>query len=260
MPRPQRNVFGTFTCARYDAKGDTLLHVNVAGVITGSNGIITVPGGGIIRAGRLTQTGSIGSASTIFGKGKKYQENLNKLSQQQINALQLIYDAYSHLLAKKEFEKIHGTNYVQYAEIIKLLKAIQITNHDLKLLIDIAENALVGSVNVGSLYTSYVYNEIKVALLQKRIKEVLSDKNTHNTATSVTGQFTATQTFTLAPMYSYYIYVYGMPEFGVGFDPVKLAFIKALPQFSVLGQLDKDPLLTDMGGNLIQATTTPSNP
>jgi hypothetical protein len=161
----------------------------------------------------------------------------NQVTTVQVAALQKIYDLYAVVLAQKQYEQL-PKNYVQYAELLTQLKAIQINDPQLRLLIDVAENALVGSVNVGALYTNYAYNEIKVALLNKRIKEILSDKNSKQTASNVSGQFTATQTFTLSPIFSYYIYLYGIPEFGVGFDPVKLAFLRSLPQFMIQGSLD----------------------
>lgn len=184
-----------------------------------------------------------GDGNERVGPGTKL---MNKLSKKQIESLQVIYSSYTSLLAGKEYENLSNYNYAQYVEIAKLLKLVQINDPDLKLFISIAENSLLGTVNVGQLYTRYAYNEIKVALLTKRINEILADKNTQSTATNVEGQFSATQTFTLSPLYSYYIYVYGMPEFGVGFDPVKLAFIKSLPQFTVMGQPDNEPIVSDV--------------
>lgn len=156
----------------------------------------------------------------------------NQVTTSQVIALQQIYDLYALMLAQKKYENL-PKNYTQYIDLLNQLKAIQINDPQLRLLIDVAENALVGSVNVGALYTNYAYNEIKVALLNKRIKEILSDKNSKQTASNVSGQFTATQMFTLSPIFSYYIYLYGIPEFGVGFDPMKMSFVRSLPQFNV---------------------------
>lgn len=158
----------------------------------------------------------------------------NKITPNQVAALQKVYDLYAVILAQKQYEKL-PKNYIQYTDLLAQLKGIQVNDPQLQLLIEVAENSLVGSVNVGALYTNYAYNEIKVALLNKRIKEILSDKNSKQTASNVSGQFTATQMFTLSPIFSYYIYLYGVPEFGVGFDPVKMAFVRSLPQFSIQG-------------------------
>ena len=161
------------------------------------------------------------------------------ITAEQLIALNDIFNSYTSLLANKSFESIPN-NYTQYTQILMQLKSIQIADPNLQLFIQIAENSLTGSMNVGSMYTSYAYNEIKVALLNKRIREILSDKNTQQTANNVSGQFTATQTFTMAPIFSYYVYLYGLPEFGVGFEPAKMAFLMSLPQFIVQGKPDNN--------------------
>jgi len=168
----------------------------------------------------------------------------NVINSSQLAALEQIYESYTLLLADKSFETI-PTNYAKYNELLTQLKSIKITDSNLELLIQITENSLTGSMNVGALYTSYAYNEIKVALLNKRIREILSDKNTHQAATNVSGQFTATQTFTMAPIFSYYVYLYGLPEYGVGFDPAKMAFLQSLPQFMVQGKPDHENIQSD---------------
>ena len=166
------------------------------------------------------------------------------ITAEQLIALNDIFNSYTSLLANKSFESIPN-NYTQYTQILMQLKSIQIADPNLQLFIQIAENSLTGSMNVGSMYTSYAYNEIKVALLNKRIREILSDKNTQQTANNVSGQFTATQTFTMAPIFSYYVYLYGMPEFGVGFEPSKMAFLQSLPQFVVQGKPDNEEIKSD---------------
>lgn len=168
----------------------------------------------------------------------------NVINSSQLAALEQIYESYTLLLADKSFETI-PTNYAKYNALLTQLKSIQITDSNLELLIQITENSLTGSMNVGALYTSYAYNEIKVALLNKRIREILSDKNTQQAATNVSGQFTATQTFTMAPIFSYYVYLYGLPEYGVGFDPAKMAFLQSLPQFMVQGKPDHENIQSD---------------
>ena len=39
------------------------------------------------------------------------------------------------------------------------------------------------------------------------------------------GEFVITKTFKLAAVYSYYIILYGLPAFGVGFDTTKLTLL-----------------------------------
>jgi hypothetical protein len=159
----------------------------------------------------------------------------------QLTTLQTVYNSYVTMLASRSYEKI-PSNYPQFLRLLRIIKNIHIDDYRLQMLIYIAENALVGSINANTLYQRYAYDEIKLALLNKRIQEILSDKNTITTTASTTGQFNATVTFKLAPIFSYYVYVYGMPEYGVGFDPDKLAFLRSLPIFNVANAPDNDPI------------------
>lgn len=163
------------------------------------------------------------------------------LSSSQITSLHTIYTQYTTLLADKSYELI-PSNYTQYLALLNQIKSINVSDYQLQMLIFIAENALVGSINANTLYQRYAYDEIKVALLNKRIQEILSGKNVIETTSSTTGQFTATKTFKLAPLFSYYVYVYGMPAFGVGFDHNKLNFLKSLPIFNVEDKPDTDTI------------------
>jgi hypothetical protein len=40
-----------------------------------------------------------------------------------------------------------------------------------------------------------------------------------------TGQLSVNKTFKLAPVFNLYILIYGMPEFGVGFDQIKISYL-----------------------------------
>jgi hypothetical protein len=148
----------------------------------------------------------------------------------QVNFLTTVYNQYVTLLANKNYEQI-PSNYQKYIALLNQVKSIKVKDYKLQTLLYVVENGLVGSMNANNLYQRYAYDEIKVGLLNKRIKEILSDKNVKETISSTTGQFQATKTFKLSPLFSYYIYLYGMPEYGVGFDPVKLAFVRSLPFF-----------------------------
>jgi hypothetical protein len=168
--------------------------------------------------------GNIGSTTTTTHLSVEITPN-------QVNVLQTIYDQYVTLLADRTYEKI-PSNYQAYITLLNQVKAINVQDYKLQTLIYIVENGLVGSMNASNLYQRFAYDEIKVGLLNKRIREILSDKNVKETISSTSGQFSATKTIKLSPIFSYYIYLYGMPAFGVGFDPAKLAFIKSLPFFN----------------------------
>jgi len=189
--------------------------------------------------------------SHVVVQPTKYEQILTSA---QIASLQSIYNQYTTLLANKSYELI-PSNYTQYLTLLNQIKSIDVTDYQLQMLIYIAENALVGSINANTLYQRYVYDEIKVALLNKRIQEILSNKNLVETVSSTTGQYTITKTFKLSPIFSYYVYVYGMPAFGVGFDHNKLNFIKSLPIFNIENSSDTDAIAwpyVDTGAPLIK--------
>lgn len=158
----------------------------------------------------------------------------------QINTLNTVHQNYSLLLSEKKYEQI-PSNYVTFLKLLNSLKSINVLYDSvLSLLIRIAENALTGSMNVNTIYTSYAYNEIKIALLNKRIEEILSNKNVIHTISSTSSTIVATKTMKLSPVYSYYVYLYGCPAYGVGFDPSRLAFVQSLPFFKNKNENDLD--------------------
>ena len=102
-------------------------------------------------------------------------------------------------------------------------------NGNVKLLFQIALDGLTGALNSKSLSVENADLEINLAMTKKQLEDVLSKKNEINAMHGDTsGQFAISKTFKLAPIYSYYIYLYGMPEFGVGFDPKKLTLVKSI--------------------------------
>jgi hypothetical protein len=155
----------------------------------------------------------------------------------QLSVLNTVEQNYSLLLSEKKYEQIQS-NYTVFLNLLKTLRSINVYDVKLSLLIKIAENALVGSMNVNTLYSSYAYNEIKIALLNKRIEDILSNKNVIETIASTSSTMVASKTIKLSPIFSYYIYLYGCPVYGVGFDASKLSFIKNLPFFKGDGSIN----------------------
>lgn len=149
----------------------------------------------------------------------------------QIATLNTIHLNYSLLLAEQKYEQIPA-NYMVFLKLLNSLRTIVEYDKNLSLFIKIANNALVGAINANTISASYAYNEIKIALLNKYIEDILSNKNMIKIISSTTSTMVATKTMNLSPIYSYYIFLYGLPAYGVGFDPMKLAFIKKLPFFN----------------------------
>ena len=194
----QNTIFGV--CAQYP-------YSNIFGVYPGSS-----------QTGSSSQNGSSETKAPSVRNG---------LTLPQFNALRTVYTSYSSMLSSKKYEQI-PQSITQYMALVKVIKTIDIADPIFFLLISIVSNILLGSTFANKLYASYAYNEIAIITLNKRIEEILSNVNNVQTSTG-TGQFQVTQFVKLSPIYSYYVHLYGMPEFGIGFDPNKLAFLKTLP-------------------------------
>ena len=107
---------------------------------------------------------------------------------------------------------------------------LRIKNTTLKTLFKITNDGLVGSLHSRELNQQNIDLQLRVAMLQKKNDDILSGKNTHSAigGDSASGQFELKKTFKLAPLYSYYIYLYGLPAFGVGFEPAKLTLLSTI--------------------------------
>ena len=98
-------------------------------------------------------------------------------------------------------------------------------NTNLKLLFQTVRDGLEGSLNSKFLTIRNTELEIQVLALTKTNQDILSGKNEIVAVGDVCGNLTAHKTIRLKPLYSNYIYLYGMPASGVGFDPVKLSLL-----------------------------------
>jgi hypothetical protein len=101
-------------------------------------------------------------------------------------------------------------------------------NTNLKLLFQIARDGLDGALHSRTLFMENADLDVKVLMLQKKNDDILSGKNEIKSIANTSGQFSISKTFKLAPLYSYYIYLYGMPAMGVGFDETKLSLLTTL--------------------------------
>ena len=155
------------------------------------------------------------------------------ISDAQIESLTATYDAYAFPMQMKRFESI-PTDYTAYIALLDKLQAIYVFDSKLSLLLNIAIAALVGAMNLHTMYEAYAYDEVKVAILTKRLDEVLAGKNAASVIAGegTTSTMVATKTIKLSPVFSYYVYLYGLPAYGVGFDPAKLGFLQRMPVFS----------------------------
>jgi hypothetical protein len=97
------------------------------------------------------------------------------------------------------------------------------TNLGLRLLFQITEDGLIGAINSFDL--NYLNTELtqRNSELQLTINDFENKVNVKSVLKTDTGNVSFQKSFTLAPLFSYYIVLYGMPAAGVGFDPEKLS-------------------------------------
>lgn len=149
------------------------------------------------------------------------------LSNAYITILRIIETQYGANMANKTYELI-PSNYELYTSLISDLKIIQskTTNSTMTLLLKIAEDTLIGAVNSYALYGDNLILQLDKATLEKRVDDILTDKNTALVENTFgTSNMSLNKTFKLAPVFNYYIMIYGLPCAGSGFDPVKINFL-----------------------------------
>jgi len=99
------------------------------------------------------------------------------------------------------------------------------SNTSLYILFQITAEALTGAMNSYGLNTLNVELKVQNIDLQSVIEQLLSKENVKTAYAEVSGGLEMTKTFELAPLFVYYIQLYGVPEMGAGFDPNKLYIV-----------------------------------
>lgn len=141
--------------------------------------------------------------------------------------LKIIESMYGANMASKTYEDIPN-NYDQYVQLYESLQTLQAqtTNNDLTLLLQIAEHTLVGAVNSYTIYGENVLLRVDKTTLENRVSELLNKVNVESVNDGESdSNLGVVRAFRLAPVYNYYIMIYGMPASGAGFDPVKISFL-----------------------------------
>jgi hypothetical protein len=156
-----------------------------------------------------------------------YIENADlDFSTDMVNSIGTIDTQYTSRMANHQYADIPTDltqSLVLHDEVTREYEAA--TNANLKTLLQITLDGLNGSINSYALYTQHLTMNIKNSLLEKRIEDILSGKNEKEVISDTCGQFTISKTFTFAPLFSYYIAAFGLPQFGVGFDKDKLSLM-----------------------------------
>jgi len=180
-------------------------------------------------AGLGTGSGSTGNGGTTGGGGSTGGTVL--FNSNTITALDIIQLNYVKKMADRNYLGI--PNSIEEYLLLNNIVANEITaqtNTNLRLLLQLANDAMTGALHSKTLNSDNTDLNLQNLLLNRRIDDILSGKNEVKAMGSTEGEFVITKTFKLAPLYSYYIYLYGMPAYGVGFDPTKLNILVTMLQ------------------------------
>lgn len=156
--------------------------------------------------------------------------DLNAISKTDLTSIKTIERLYTLNMENKKYEYIPNdyTQYIQLYMVIQLL--LQKTkNATLLLLFNIVKEALVGSINSYTIYGDNVSLRLINTDLNKQISNFGKNK-IFVEMTNTSGQMTLKKTFKLAAIFNYYILIYGMPDYGVGFDPVRISYLMQVLQ------------------------------
>lgn len=176
----------------------------------------------------FTQSSNL--ARSMTNPISNFSSSNNNLTVDTINTLNIIEKNYTSNMSSKLYASIPNN----YETLLNLYNVIMTANNKysnneaLNILFKIAGEGLIGSMNAYGLNTSNMEVTIQNNILQKTIDDMLSGKNKKTAYSNSSGNLSIKKSFTLAPLFSYYIAIYGMPERGVGFDQSKIAMLLAV--------------------------------
>lgn len=145
----------------------------------------------------------------------------------ELESLLVIQQMYTAHLANRTYADI-PVDYVQYLQLREIADNARIkynSNSALAVLFQITVDGITGAINAYGLNTLNVETQVQNAYLQGVIQEIINGVNVNKAFDRNVGTFTMSQNLSLAPLFRYYISLYGVPAPGVGFDPTKLALV-----------------------------------
>ena len=146
-----------------------------------------------------------------------------------IQALNVIESNYVEKMAMRKYLEIPDSVFDYLTLNDTMLAAIaKQKNTNLRLLFQIATDGMAGALHSKTLSSDNTDLNFQVLMLNTKVEDILSGKNEVKALGENSGEFVITKTFKLSPLYSYYIYLYGMPAYGVGFDATKLSLLRTI--------------------------------
>ncbi len=149
------------------------------------------------------------------------------ITQNELESLISIQKLYTTHLNSKTYTEIpvDYTQYLKLREIANSAVAKYKDNQALSVLFQITVDGITGAINAYGLNTSNIEIKVQNIDLSTRINEIIDGYNVTKAFDDTSGTLSMTKTFKLAPLFQYYIRIYGFPTSATGFDPVKLALV-----------------------------------
>ena len=181
--------------------------------------------------GKSLMTGVQNTSKSLINPVSTSSQQELQFGSELLNTLQKIETFYVGKMALRKYLEI-PTSVPSFLSLNDtMLNAIsKQKNTNLRLLFQIARDGMDGALHSRGLFVDNADLDIRVLMLNKKVEDILSGKNEVKAVGDTSGKITITKTFKLAPIYSYYIYLYGMPAYGVGFDATKLSLLATIMQ------------------------------
>lgn len=182
----------------------------------------------------MSRSKSLMTGAATVGKSLINPVSTNSVQELQfgpaiVNAFNTIETNYVGLMSNRKYLDINDSVSAYLALFDTMTTAISTQkNTNLKLLMQIATDGMTGALHSKTLSSDNTDLNMQVLLLNKKNDDILSGKNEVTALGNTSGEFVISKTFKLAPLYSYYIYLYGLPAFGVGFDTSKLSLVATI--------------------------------
>jgi hypothetical protein len=146
-----------------------------------------------------------------------FENNEQQFTVEHLNNLETKYTMH---LAAKSYDQINN-DLLEYSDLYDNISKIVVnTPHkNMKLLFKISLQGLAGAIHAFHLNKQNIELNIENLVVKNKLETILSGKN-FKPMNEMNSSIAITKTFTLAPLYSYYIVLFGTPE--NGFEPEKL--------------------------------------
>jgi len=146
-----------------------------------------------------------------------FQNNEYMFTTEHLNKLQ---NKYTKPMSMKTYDEIN-TDLLEYSELHAHISKMELctSEKNMKLLLSISLHGLSGAIHAFNLNKKNIELNLENLILKQRLETILSGKN-FKSINEANSQMSVVKMFNLAPMYSYYIILFGIPD--NGFEPDKL--------------------------------------